>query len=42
MDVLIGYFDADDNKIKTRYIDSWSFNTYRFTQRIQQGFERSL
>ena len=22
MDVLIRYFDADDNKIKTRYLDS--------------------
>ena len=44
VDVLIRYFDADDNKIKTRYLDSHflGHSTHRFTQRIQQGFERSL
>ena len=30
MNVLIHYFGADDNKIKT-YLYSWSFNTCRFT-----------
>ena len=31
MNVLIRYFGADDNKIKTCYLYSWSFNTCRFT-----------
>ena len=44
MDVLIRYFNADDHKMKTRYLESHflGHSTHRFIQRIQQGFERSL